>query len=1101
MPISRRTLIRTVLLCTAVSIVLLFQNCGGGFKVQTEFNQELLASLAVPTITFVDSPELINTPLHNIQFNIFGISTNYIKSVYCQLNTNPQQDCANKSVVLNNLVDGDYSLKVMVETTAGVKVDAIKVFRKDGTAPVITVAAKPPVMTNQITAQFVFTVVDNLSGVEKTECALDAGAFAACASPVNLTALAVGNHTYKIKSSDKAGNASAETAIAWTIDLTVPTVVISQTPLAVTNSTSANFVFQGAGIVKYECTIDAAAFAPCTSPQAYANLAAGNHTFKVHGTNGAGSVSADAMYSWMIDNVAPTVPVLTSNVLAQTRSTSANISFSATDAGSGVASYECSLDVAAFAKCFSAVALTSLASGNHQFKVRALDNAGNVSAVGTFAWTIDLSPPVITFTSVPAKITTNAPSNFTFTVTDNQSVASVQCSWATGGEISPLTDCKSGVANYNLPASGYVLTVQAVDNLGNASSVNYGWDVDDGVGTIAKYKDVAIGFLKSCGITANDTVKCWGLGEYSGSSLPIDIPGTAGTTSITSGTSHVCALLSNGHVYCWGSRNPEFGLNGDIGLTGILQASAGGYATCALMPGGSVKCWGYNYAGQLGNNTVTTSITPVDVIGITGAKFISSGELTSCVITAQDSVKCWGGYLVDNNNPTLTPIDIPKLTDIKFLDVGGESACAIDSQNKMTCFKGATVLPIPPEVQTVKSVSGSNSNFCALTLDNRVFCWGDNQYGNLGLQDPNAKAGFVPGLENIKRVIVGESAACAITSQDTTKCWGRDYYGMLGHNATSESFAPVPYKYLSDVKKMVSDQTRTCALLNSGTVKCWGEGNYGEGAQGASFVPADVAGLASIKDLAMGQGYTCAHTAQDIVKCWGYDSVTFAKSPVDLGLTGVKQISAGVWHGCAVLNSGNVKCWGYNGGGYLGDGTTKYSAVPVDVLNISNAVAIISTIYATCVTLNTGANKCWGDGFTKTAEDVPHLLGVKLLSSEFSFMYGLAPDNSIAIFSNGTNHGTISNIPGATTVSSGYFHSCAITNTGVVKCWGYNDFGQLGNNNTTYGYLETANTGNPATAVFIGTNATYFSYADKSIGMVGLKYSFLRAPSGILKAQ
>jgi alpha-tubulin suppressor-like RCC1 family protein len=146
---------------------------------------------------------------------------------------------------------------------------------------------------------------------------------------------------------------------------------------------------------------------------------------------------------------------------------------------------------------------------------------------------------------------------------------------------------------------------------------------------------VSTGAYAACALTIEGGVKCWGgnfygvLGDNSQSSslVPVDVYGlSSGVVSITVGTFHACALTTAGAVKCWGyNRVGELGNNtltdsavpvDVVGLSsGVIAVSAGDLSTCAVMASGGIKCWGDNEEGQLGNNTLTNSSVPVDVVG------------------------------------------------------------------------------------------------------------------------------------------------------------------------------------------------------------------------------------------------------------------------------------------------------------------------------------------------------------------------------------------------------------------------------------------------------------------------------------------------------
>jgi alpha-tubulin suppressor-like RCC1 family protein len=347
---------------------------------------------------------------------------------------------------------------------------------------------------------------------------------------------------------------------------------------------------------------------------------------------------------------------------------------------------------------------------------------------------------------------------------------------------------------------------------------------------------------------------------------------------------------------------------------------------------------------------VTDVTTTAPTAGGNGAGTISGGEFHTCAVTTAGAAQCWGwgdeGQLGNGSTETSTvPVQVTGLTS------------------------------------NVAAVAAGRYHSCALTTAGAVWCWGENDYGQLGNATTTSSNVPVPvsGLTSgVTAIATGNYHTCAITSTGSARCWGYNPHGQIGNgNTGTNATSPAQVSGLtSGVTAITAGADHTCAITSTGSARCWGvgvDGQLGNGTSTSSNVPVQVSGLTSgVTDIAAGTTPTCAVTSTGSARCWGFNNfgqlgdgtTTLSNVPVQVsGLTsGVTDIVAGAFHACALTSTGSVRCWGYNDDGHLGNGGVTASKVPVQVSGLTSGVtAIAAGANHSCALTTTGDARCWGN--------------------------------------------------------------------------------------------------------------------------------------------
>jgi len=320
------------------------------------------------------------------------------------------------------------------------------------------------------------------------------------------------------------------------------------------------------------------------------------------------------------------------------------------------------------------------------------------------------------------------------------------------------------------------------------------------------------------------------------------------------------------------------------------------------------------------------------------------------------------------------------------------------------------------------TVDASDSHACALLSSGDVYCWGDNESGELGTRLPRGqrqsqKPIRVKHVPKALSVAVGSGYdsgfTCAALRGGKVSCWGSNAMGTLGrgrfpkHGFFPSGFAgfhpdPTTIRGVERVIAVSGTYDHVCALLSSGRVVCWGGNEYeqlGDGrsdhgtfALGASdwamdFSPRPVAvkGIRTATQVSAGVGQTCTILKSGRVSCWGVINGVWVgadkKPPVSIdspkpievkGVHNARQISVGSGFACAVIAGGSIECWSSTVKAQVGS--------PITVRGVAGATQVSAGQDRACAVTRGGLVECWDEGYSRIAKTPGRAEQVKGLS-------------------------------------------------------------------------------------------------------------------------
>jgi alpha-tubulin suppressor-like RCC1 family protein len=351
---------------------------------------------------------------------------------------------------------------------------------------------------------------------------------------------------------------------------------------------------------------------------------------------------------------------------------------------------------------------------------------------------------------------------------------------------------------------------------------------------------------------------------------------------VVAGFRHSCALSLGGAAYCWGDNS-----SGQLG-TGSYRSGpdpgevsghvfsvlvAGWSHSCGLDAAGGAFCWGNNEHGQLGIGSTQRAVRPVAVAGGLSFRELAAGYLHTCGVTVGGELYCWGSQ----HQQQLGVEDAPDWC-------GTADAATPCSQVPRRVVADHGFL----------TVSAGEFHTCAIAAGGQAFCWGSNDWGELGIgvfggtRERPAPLAAAIGFDGLS---AGTRHSCGTALDGRGYCWGMNGSGALGDGTPLNRAEPSPVALAEPLRVIGIGGGHGCGLDHSGTAYCWGT-VLGDGTRNSSLTPVRVPAEVPFSALAVGWGHSCA--LGEGIWCWGDNSHGQAGVPV---ATSYVEGPTKVWQG------------------------------------------------------------------------------------------------------------------------------------------------------------------------------------------------------------
>ncbi len=554
---------------------------------------------------------------------------------------------------------------------------------------------------------------------------------------------------------------------------------------------------------------------------------------------------------------------------------------------------------------------------------------------------------------------------------------------------------------------------------GNAAGVT-GSAVPAQAATGIKFRDISAGGIQTCGLGDAGTLYCWGNGQHAATAVNT----TEKFRFLATGGDVTCGISEAGKAFCWGKNSSGALGTGTAGAdetqpvavqsTELFRSLAiGAESVCGITTAGAIYCWGANDKGQLGLGDTTQRNTPTLLNHGHDYVKIAATAQSFCASTVTGKNFCWGSDeqeqlgngAASGNKSIASAMDLSQVSgDARFTSLlaGGWSSCGLTSEGNVYCagaysdgnlgYGGALTAPAPrfvpvPTEQKFRSLVNGYDHQCGLTAQGKAYCWGLNEFGELGIGRTSAKETYPIAVQfsgAFTQLVTGRNGTCGLASDGTVYCWGSDEFGQLGNGETKEN-KNVPVAISNSLKfiSLAAGETHNCAITQQGAAYCWGgngKGQLGDTSFIDAYTPKAVNGSFTFKSVSAGKNHSCGVAVDGASYCWGADNVGQVGNGAITGLmtspslvdstTTMRTVWAGYSFTCAVTDAGAPFCWGSDSWERLGNGTLSgHVFSPQPVATTDTFIAISATYAHACGLSSSNQGVCWGhDGFEQLAD-------------------------------------------------------------------------------------------------------------------------------------